>query len=86
MNNREKLVEYGYEDAIVYQNPSFDSAIIGVDEITGSVIYDYELMVKDMMHQDNITQEQAIQFIDYNTVRATSYMPQPKPIILRRLY
>ena len=84
MNNREKLVEFGYQDSIVYQNPSFDSAIIGVDEISGGVIYDYDLMIADMMEKDHITAEQAIQFIDYNTIKATPYMPEPRPIILRR--
>lgn len=85
MNNRQKLVEYGYQDSIVYQNPDFQSAIIGVDENSHSVIYDYDLMVQSLMTEDGITYEQAIQFIDYNTIRATPYMPQPRPIILRKL-
>ena len=85
MTNREKLVDMGYEDSIVYQNPDFDNAIIGIDEINGSVIYDYEMMVGELMEKDNMSELQAIEFIDYNTIRATSYMPQPRPIILRKL-
>lgn len=86
MTNKEKLKQYGYEDAIVYQNPDFDSAIIGVDEISGAVVYDYQLMVEDMMKKDNITYQQAAEFIDFNTIRATPYFPDPKPIIVRKLY
>lgn len=38
--NKELLVEMGYEDAVVLENPDYDSAIIGVSE-SGRVIYDY---------------------------------------------
>lgn len=85
MTNREKLVDMGYENSIVYQNPDFDNAIIGIDEISNSVIYDYELMVGQLMENDNMSELQAVEFIDYNTIRATPYMPQPRPIILRKL-
>ena len=85
MTNREKLVDIGYENSIVYQNPDFDNAIIGVDEISNSVIYDYEMMVGELMEKDNMSELQAVEFIDYNTIRATPYMPQPRPIILRKL-
>lgn len=85
MNNKQKIIQYGYENAIIYQNPDFDKAIIGVDANSGSVIYDYQLMISCLMEQDKISYEQAVDFIDFNTIRATPYMPQPRPIILQRL-
>lgn len=30
--NKELLVEMGYEDAVILENPDYDSAIIGVSE------------------------------------------------------
>lgn len=75
----------GYETSIVYESPDFDSAIIGVDYNSGSVIYDFDLMIKDMMEKDHITYEEALEFIEYNTVRATPYSPEPRPIILQKL-
>ena len=42
--NKELLVEMGYEDAVILENPDYDSAIIGVSE-SGRVIYDYDKMV-----------------------------------------
>lgn len=84
MNNKQKIIQYGYENAIIYQNPDFDKAIIGVDANSGSVIYDYQLMISCLMQQDKISYEQAVDFIDFNTIRATPYMPQPRPIILQR--
>ena len=85
MTNREKLVQFGYQDSVVYQNPDFDQAIIGVDANSNAVIYDFDLMVQDMSKKDGVTQEEATEFIQYNTIRATPYMPQPRPIILRKL-
>lgn len=82
--NRQKIVQLGYENAVIYQNPDFDKAIIGVDANSGSVIYDYQLMISSLMEQDKISYEQAVEFIDFNTIRATPYMPQPRPIILQR--
>ena len=38
--NKELLVEMGYEDAVILEDPDYDSAIIGVSE-SGRVIYDY---------------------------------------------
>lgn len=40
---REALADEGYEDTVVFENPSYDTAIIGVS-YDGRAIYDYELM------------------------------------------
>lgn len=85
MTNKQRLLQYGFQDAIVYENPDFDDAIIGVDEVTNAVIYDYDLMVESLAKEDNISLQEAVQFIDYNTIRATPYMPQPRPIILKKI-
>lgn len=45
-------------------------------------MYSYELMVKDLMEQDNISELEAIEFIDYNTLRATDYMSNNAPIVV----
>lgn len=46
--NKELLVEMGYEDAVILENPDYDSAIVGVSE-SGRVIYDYDKMVEWLM-------------------------------------
>lgn len=84
MNIREKLIEYGYQDSILYENPSFDGSIIGIDACSGSVIYNYDLMIEELSQKENMTIEEAMEFIDYNTIRATPYMPTPRPIVLNK--
>lgn len=65
--NKELLVEIGYEDAVILENPDYDSAIIVVSE-TGRVIYDFDKMVEWLMATDGMTYEDAMEFIDYNTI------------------
>lgn len=78
------LIENGYEDSVVFENPDYITAVIGVSQ-DGQVIYEYEKMVEYLIETDGITEEEAIEFIDYNTIRALPYMGDKQPIILYRL-
>jgi hypothetical protein len=84
------MIEYedalaeGYisEDALRFENPSFDNSIVAVD-YDGRLIYDYDLMVEELMKQDNMSGEEAIDFISYNTLRSLDYMTdKKKPIVI----
>lgn len=78
--NRDLLNEMGYEDAVILENPDYDSAIIGISE-GGRVIYDYDKMVEWLVEKDGMTPEEAMEFIDYNTIRALPYFAN-SPIIM----
>ncbi len=82
---RDILCDMGFEESVVFENPDFEEAIIGVTD-NGSVVYDYDLMVKTLMEEDNITAEDAVEFIDYNTLRSIPYAPDPKPIVMYPLW
>ena len=84
-SRRDMLVELGLEESIVFENPDYDSAIVGWDENTGRVIYDYDLMVEHLMTEDGKEMDEAAEFIDYNTVRACPYMGDRAPIILKKI-
>lgn len=79
---RELLNELGLEESIVFENPSYDKAIIGYDDTEHRVIYDYELMAECLMEQDGMSYEEAIEFIDYNTCRAIPYAGPNAPIVM----
>lgn len=78
---KQLLVEQGHEDSIVLENPSFLSAICGIDE-NGRIIYSYEKMIEDLMLTENMSYEDAVEFIDYNTIRAIPYMGEKAPIVI----
>lgn len=88
MNKGERdkiLVELGLENSIVFENPDYDSAIIGYDENSGRIIYDYDKMVQHLIEHDKMTYDDAVDFINYNTVRACPYAGEQAPIILRSI-
>lgn len=77
---KDTLVEMGYEDTVLFENPDYLSAITGISD-TGRLIYSYEKMVEHLMETDRMNEEDAIEFIDYNTIRALPYMGDNAPII-----
>ena len=75
------LLEAGYEDVKVLRNYSYDTALIGVSS-KGEVIYDYEKMVDWLVENEGFTPEDAVEWIDYNTLLAIPYFGEKAPIIM----
>lgn len=69
------------EDTIVLDNMSYDNSIIGTT-FDGRVIYDYNLMVQELMTDENWSSEDAIDWIDYNTLRAIPYFGDKTPLVV----
>lgn len=80
MGKRELLADSGYEDCIVFDNPEFDEAIIGVTT-DNCVVYDFYLMVQHLMEVDGISDIEAIEFIEFNTIRSLPYV-ENAPVIM----
>lgn len=84
MTAAEKLEEWGYEDIELLAYPNYDDALIGVTT-EGRAVYDYELMVECLVQHDNFPREGAIEWIEYNTLRALPYYGNTAPIVIHRL-
>ena len=84
MDAEEKLLENGYEGIKYPVGDSYDDALIGVIEDSNwqHAVYDYNLKIKWLMDNDNMSSEDAAEWIDYNTVRAIPYMGQDAPMIM----
>lgn len=80
---RDALCDMGHKKAVVFDGPDFDEAIVGVTD-DGQVVYDYDAMVECLMKQDNIGRLEAIEFIEYNTMRALPYIDNA-PIVMNRI-
>lgn len=81
--NLEELFEYEYikDTALKFENPSFDNSIVGISD-EGRLIYDYDNMVQELMLKDNMNELEAMEFIDYNTIRSLPYYGSNAPIIM----
>ena len=81
MNAEERLLDAGYEGIIYLTNYSYDDALIGVSE-DGRAVYDYDKMIEWLIKEEGWTAEDAMEWIDYNTIRALPYMGSGAPIIM----
>lgn len=79
MTVREKLEERGLDDVVIFDTPSYDDAFVGLSE-DNRAIYDFDKMVECL----DMPVEEAIEFIEYNTIRALPYFTGA-PIILYRV-
>ncbi len=68
---------------VVFDNPSFDNSIIGFSA-DDRVIYDFDLMVRELMADNNWNEVEAIEFIEFNTLRALPYIGENAPIVMVR--
>lgn len=81
MTNREILEDLDYENLVVFDNPDYDDAIIGVSH-DDRVIYDYDKMIRHLVENENMTVEDAADFISYDTIRSLSYRGEDAPIVM----
>ena len=78
-------IKNNYEGAVLFDNPSFDNSIIGVST-DNAIIYDLTSMVDELAEDDKMSSEEALEFIDYNTLRTIPYITEgSKPIIMMEL-
>lgn len=83
---REKLAEYVdsaqiEEEILLFDNHSYDNAILGFTE-DFRPIYDYDLMVEELMMDEGWDETEAIEWLEYNTLRSLPYIGERAPIIL----
>ena len=81
MTSEEKPLDMGYEDVVILKNYSYDDALIGVTE-DNRAVYDFDKMVGWRMETESFTQDEAIEWIEHNTIRALGYAGDGAPIIM----
>ena len=73
------------DDAIVFDNMSYDNSIIGTT-FDGRAIYDYDLMVSEFMSDEECTSDEAIDWIEYNTLRSLPYAGKKVPLVVAKVW
>ena len=72
------------DESILLKNYSYDSAIVGATK-EGSVLYDYDLMIQWLQEAEDFSYDDAVEWIEYNTLRAIPYF-QSKGIVPTIVY
>ena len=81
----QKVRERLDDDALVFDNPAYDNSIIG-ETFDGRAIYDIESMADELASDDEITVEEAMDFIDYNAIRSLPYAGEKAPVVVHLEY
>ena len=68
-------------DAVVFDNHAYDNSIIGTT-FDGRAIYCYESMVEELMEDEGWEETDAIEWIEYNTLRALPYAGEKAPVVI----
>jgi hypothetical protein len=72
-----------YPELEFLQADGFDDAIIGLEPLSGKVIYDIDLMVEVLITQEELSHQDAIEYLDYNVLNA--YVGENTPIYIQTL-
>ena len=67
--------------SVLFSNPSYSNALIGIST-DGKAIYDYDKMIEELSSEDDISYEEAAEFIDYNTIGSLPPSESKYPIIM----
>jgi hypothetical protein len=76
-----KIREQLPDEAIVFESCAYDNSIIGVSS-DERVVYSYDAMIEELMKDEDMSYEDAAEWIHYNTIRALPYLGEKAPIIM----
>lgn len=79
-----RIADMGYDSVTILRAPGYDDAFIGIDS-NQRAVYDYELMVGCLMREDGMSYDDAVDFIEYNTMRALPYWGDSAPVVVYSL-
>lgn len=65
---------------VMFENPSYTDAVIGISH-DNRLIYSYAKMVEYLMETDSMSEIDAMEFIEYNTIGALPCVSNP-PIVM----
>lgn len=82
MSIKDQILENGYEGVILFDSPDYDSAFLGVST-DGRAVYSYDRMVEFLVEKEDMTEEDAIDYIEYNSIGSLGF--EGSPIVVRTL-
>lgn len=78
----ERFFACGYENVpLLY---AFDTALIGVTT-DGRAVYDYDLMIRSLMRNEDMDHDEAVSWLEENTLSAMPNIGAKYPIVIEKL-
>ena len=73
---------YADQEIVILKDESYDTALVGLTT-DGRAVYSYDKMVEWYVSKNNCTDEEAMEWIDFNTLRAIPYIGAMAPIVVQ---
>lgn len=80
----EFLSEMYGDDVVHFDGPEFDGGIVGVTT-DGRLVYSYEKLVESLAEANGWSREDAIDWVEFNTIRSLPYIGKRAPIVMNDL-
>lgn len=77
----ERIIDAGYDNVKYLVDYSYDDALIGVTH-DDRAVYDFDKMVEWLVANEGFSADEAVEWVEYNTIRALPYMGDKAPIIM----
>jgi hypothetical protein len=76
--------EYEGQGVVFLDPPELDTAILGTTLVQGNevLVYSYQGLVEAFMRLDNLDRASAVEWVEYNTLRALPYMGDGAPVVV----
>ena len=69
-----------YDEVLLFRHLDYSIAL----SLDSRAVYDYDLMIDYLMKEEKWTSEEAIEWIDFNTIRSFACYPNG-PIVMKRI-
>lgn len=69
------------DGTLILDNASYDNSIIGIT-FDGRLIYSYQQMVEEYRQDNDCEEIDAVEWVEFNTIRALPYMGDKAPIVV----
>jgi hypothetical protein len=76
----EEILE-NYGDVEFLKADGFDEAVIGIEQVHYRLVYDIDRMIKILIEREGMTDEEALEYLDYNVIGA--YVGEQTPLYIQ---
>ena len=81
---REEILNKCDEGVVILEPSYLDEAIVGVNN-EGKLIYDYDRLVKANIEHGGMTYNEAVEWIEFNTIRSLPHMGRLHPEVMYKI-
>lgn len=78
--NLQEIIE-NYEELEILKADGFDDAVIGIELSSGRLVYNTDKMIYILMNDEEMTEEDALEYLDNNVINA--YVGEQTPIYIK---